>query len=356
MGLPSINIAFSSLAASAVQRSQKGIVAIIIKDAAENGAHSLSKASEIPAALSASNRAYIERAFTGYIVPPKKVIVFVQAAASTDLTTGLGYFETIINSIDYLVGPPDTDATMAAAIATWVQSMRADAFTIKAVLPDYVANSDAVINFAADNIVVGATTFTSAQYCSRIAGLIAGTPMTISCTYAPLPEITSVDRLTKDELDAAIDAGKFVLYHDGAKVKVGRGVNSLTTTTESKGAAFKKIKIVETIDMIRKDIRMTAEDSYIGKYANDYDNKLLLVTAIKAYLTGLETSGILATGTSVVEIDIDAQEAYLKSVGIDTSDMTEQELKEANTGSEVYFKAKISILDAIEDITLAITI
>lgn len=78
-----------------------------------------------------------------------------------------------------------------------------------------------------------------------------GTPMTISCTYAPLPEVSDVGRLTREAMDAAVDAGKFILFHDGEKVKVARGVNSLQTTTQDKGDAWKKIKMVEVMDMIQ---------------------------------------------------------------------------------------------------------
>ena len=72
------------------------------------------------------------------------------------------------------------------------------------------------------------------------------------------------------------NAGKFVLLFDGTKVKTGRGVTSLTTTT-SKPALLKKIKIVETLDLIKRDLRLLVEDEYIGKYANSYDNKCVLV-------------------------------------------------------------------------------
>ena len=168
--------------------------------------------------------------------------------------------------------------------------------------------------------------------------------------------MSDIGRLTREEMDDAIDDGELILVHDGAKVKLGRGVNSLTTTTQEKGEAFRKIKIVETVDMIKNDIRLTAQDNYIGKYANSYDNKCLLIMAIKGYLEELERSGILERGTSVVEIDLEAQEGYLKSSGADTGSMTEQEIKEANTGSRVFLRASIRILDAIEDIDLDITI
>lgn len=354
MGLPNINIAFSTQAASAIARSQKGIVALIVRDTVENGAHILTNAMQIPKGLSEENKAYIERAFIGYVNPPRKVIVYVLPTDAEDLTEALGYLAT--QKFDYLAGPPDISADECTEIVNWIKSQRENGFTPKAVLPNTAADNEAIINFTTDGIKVGENEYTAAQYCSRIAGLIAGTPMTISCTYAPLPEVSDVERLTKEEMDEVIDKGQFIIFFDGEKVKVGRGVNSLQTTTQDKGEAFKKIKIVEAIDMIKTDIKSTAEDNYIGKYANNYDNKCLLITAIKGYFATLENEGILESGSSSVEIDIDAQEAYLQSKGIDTSNMTEQEIKEANTDDKVFLKASIKILDAIEDISLNITI
>lgn len=64
--------------------------------------------------------------------------------------------------------------------------------------------------------------------------------------------------------------------------------NSFGSTTVEKAAPFQKIKIMEGIDLVRTDIVRAFENSYIGRVRNDYDNKLLLVTAINAYLRGLE--------------------------------------------------------------------
>ena len=73
-------------------------------------------------------------------------------------------------------------------------------------------------------------------------------------------------------------------------------------------------------------------------------------------MVGLEQSGILQAGSSSGGIDLAAQEAYLQSVGTDTSKMSQQEIKEANTADKVFLEASIKILDAIEDINLNITI
>lgn len=355
MGLPNINIAFKSQAAGAVARSEKGVVALIVKDSKQNGPLALTNATQIPATLGKGNQDYIRRAFTGYVNPPRKVLCYVLPTAAENLNDALAWLAT--QTFDYLAGPPDITEAECAAIADWVKGRRAnDNAVCKAVLPDTAADSEAVVNFSAEGIQADGSAYTAGQYCSRIAGLIAGTPMTISCTYAPLPEVSDVTRRTREEMDAAVDAGKLILLHDGVKVKVARGVNSLQTVTADKGEAFKKIKLVEAMDMIQADIQMTCQDAYIGRYANSYDNKCLLITAIKGYLTGLEQGGILEAGRSSVGVDLAAQEAYLQSIGADTSAMSEQEIKEANTGDKVFLEASVKVLDAIEDIELNIVI
>lgn len=98
----------------------------------------------------------------------------------------------------------------------------------------------------------------------------------------------------------------------------------------------------------------TINKSYIGNYPNSYDNKCLLITAIKGYLKQLEDKGWIEKGKSVMEINVEKQKAYLESVGVDTTDMDEQAIKEANTGSKVFLKGSVSILDAIEDVDIVI--
>lgn len=353
MGLPSINVAFTKAASTAFQRSEKGTVAIILHDAKANGGVTLTAASQIPTDLSADNKTYLATAFLGYVNPPKKVIVFVEPADATDLTAGLAYMAT--QTFDYLVGPPDISVAECTAVVDWIKAQRADGHTPKAVLPDTAAACEGIINFSASGIKAGSATYTAAQYCARMAGLLAGTPINISCTFAPLPEVSDIDRLTKTAADTAIEAGKLILWYDGTKVVCGRGVNSLVTPSATQGSEYKKIKIIEAIDLMETDIKRIGRDSFIGKYPNSYDNKCVLVTAIHDYLTGLELAGILKAGSSSVSIDIPATEAYLKNTGVDTSSMSAQDIKTANTGSSVFIAATVSILDAIEDITVKVT-
>lgn len=355
MGMPSVNVSFSEKAAQVVKRGERGVVALILKETTVPTTNPVNilDITDIPPTLSAFNQEQIKLALIGYVNAPKKIIAYVISSTEPeDYTPALNYFA--VNKFDYLAIPTvETDAK-TTDIITWIKAQRTSGRNVKAVLPNTVGDHEGIINYDTESVKKDSTTYTTEQYCSRHAGLIAGTPLTTSCTYAPLPELTDCTRLTKAEMDVAIDAGKFIVFHDGEKVKVARGVNSLTTTTADKGNQFKKIKIVETMDMIYDDIAKTAQDSYLGKFSNSYDNKCLLISAIGGYFEQLILDGILSTAT--VGIDIAAQRVYLKSKGVTTEEMSDDEIKVYDTDDKVFLSASIKILDAIEEINLPINI
>lgn len=354
MGMPSISITFSEIAATAIKRGERGIIAMILKDANAPAVNPVVCASnaDVPTTLSEDNQAQIKLALMGYVNTPKKVIAYVLGSDAANYNDALAYFKTV--KFDYLVAPTVATDKLTADIVSYVKTERAANKLIKAVLPNVAGDNEGIINYATEKVIADDIEYTAEGYCSRIAGIIAGTPLTISCTYAPLAELTDCTRLTKDEMDAAVDAGKLIVWWDGEKVKTARGVNSLVTLTQGKNTQFQKIKIIDAIDMIANDIRMTAEDNYLGKYANSYDNKCLLVAAIGNYFDGLVADSILQSYS--IGIDVDANRSYLKGRGVDVDNMTDDEIKTANTGSFVYLTAKLSILDAIEDIVLPISI
>lgn len=353
MPLPSVNIIFQSKAIAAIERGAVGILALVLKDAsvAALTEFRLQDVADIPATLSETNRAYLQQAFMG---TPKEVRAVVIPDTAADYSEALNYLETIKFNIMTIPGIADADAS---TVANWAKSMRdTKERKIMAVLPNQAADHEAVIDFATDNIKVGTNTYTVAQYLARVAGLIAGLPLTVAPTYRPLPEVTDVPHLTKSEADAAIDAGKLILYHDGEKVKIARGVTSLVTTTEDKGPDWKKIKLVRILDMVYHDVKETIEDYYIGSVQNSYENKLLLIAAINAYYETLELEHLLDPGKNRCEIDIEAQKAYLKSIGEPVDTWTEQQIKEANTRDKVFLLSTLRPLDAIEDVTLKINL
>lgn len=385
MGAPSINISFIEKAVTAITRGARGVVLLLVKDTlpapAMNPVTVITE-SDIPSGLSDPTVEQIKLAMIGYINAPKKVLVYhmgiaedaESAAIDEKYKAAQEAMETI--KFDYLAIPTVQTDGKTEDIATWIKTMRQNKKKkIKAVLPHMAADNEGVINYTTDRnvktesvkgedgaITTVDTVYTAEQYCARIAGLIAGTPMTISCTYAPLPELSDCTRLT--DTDTPVDKGEFILCYDGEKVKVVRGVNSFITTIDGKGDSFKKIKIVEAMDMINDDITKTAQDSYLGKYANTYGNKCLLLSAIGGYFAQLKRDGIVSSYS--VNLDAEAIRAYLKGKGLqatlddgsvkDVDECSDEEIITADTGSWVFLTGTVKILDAIEDIKLPIYI
>ncbi|MBC8580017.1 phage tail sheath C-terminal domain-containing protein [Zhenhengia yiwuensis] len=353
MSLPNVMINFKQTGATAIQRGERGIVALVLNGETQE-VHELNNIKDAAGIdqLTDKQKEYLQLAFMGYIKPPKKVIIIFRGSEEENYSQAQEILESL--KWDYL-SIPEIESGDVANVVVWMTSLNK---RCKVVLPHATtADTEKVINFTTSNIKTSEGDYSTAEYTSRIAGLLAGTPMTISATFAPLKEVIGFDQLTKEQMDEAISKGQLILYHDGEKAKIARGVNSFTTTTQDKGESFKKIKIVDAMHMIEDDIKKTCEDSYIGKYSNSYDNKCVLITAIQAYLDQLVMDGILdADFKNVVEIDVEQQRNYLKSIGVDVDNMKELDIKKANTRDKVFLKSQIKILDAIEDISLNVTI
>ncbi|WP_028547037.1 phage tail sheath subtilisin-like domain-containing protein [Paenibacillus taiwanensis] len=353
MGLPSVTIEFKQKASGAVTQGAAGTLALVLKDSSVTEAkeYKVFGIEEIPAGLSVDNRAYVEQGLMGL---PKEVKLVVIPVAATDYNKAFDLLETVKFNVVAFPGAAEADVT---ALSTWAKSMFANKERrIMAVLPNAAADHPAVVNLATDNIEVGTKKYTASQYTARIAGLIAGLPLTVAPTFQVLPEVTNVPKLTKAEADAAVHAGKLILYHDGEKVKIARGVTSFQTVTEALGADWKKIKVVRVLNKTYHDIKDTIEDHYIGKVQNSYMNKLLLISAINAYYEVLEQEGVLDPGKNSVSVDMAAQRTYLKSLfgAEEVAKMKEQDIKEANTRDQVFLTATQRPLDAIEDVKLAV--
>ena len=346
MGLPEIFISFETAGGSAIQRSAGGVLALVLADNTKNNEkeavyRSLNDVDE--ASFSPENYRLLQLAFLA--APVKIVAVF----AGEDTSAA---FETLNRlHFDWLAAP----ALDSADVAAWVKAQRSAGRGVKAVVANAAApDCEGIVNFAASDLALTDGAIDAADYTARIAGLLAALPLTRSATYAVLPEVVSCGAYA--DADAEVDAGKLILVPgtDGT-YRIGRAVTSLTTLTPDHGTAFQKIKIVEGVDLIRADIAGTFENSYIGKVINDYDNKLLLVTAINAYFRALEGQVLDKTAENLCRVSLAGQRAWLEIQGQDTSGMKDAAILRANTGSQVFLEANLTFCDAMEDLSLAIS-
>lgn len=362
MGLPEISVYFKEKGIAAIESAKRGIILLLLNDASVQAVtkYTVFDNDDIPETLSDDNKKQIELALIGYQTTPYKIVVlaFPKTGRTADINAKLKAAEAL--KFTYLVYPEATTEE-STTIATWIKAQRTQKDNkVKAVLYKTAADNEGIINVTNEYFEVKTKKYTGQQYLSRIAGLICGTPATIACTFAPLPEVTGVEFVDRETLDSRIDNGEFVVFDDGEKIKVARGVNSYVTTVQDKGKSFKKIKLVELMDMVHDDIKKTAEDNYLGKYANSYDNRCLLITAINGYFLELEANSLAEKGKNNCSIDVEATKVYLMKNGRKTKEelkqMKEIDIKYENIGDNVFLTAEMSLLDAIETIKLPIHI
>ncbi|BFH63906.1 phage tail sheath family protein [Paenibacillus azoreducens] len=211
-----------------------------------------------------------------------------------------------------------TDPALRSSIVAWVKRVRSEGKGIIATLGGTAAddkstdavskavsrsasiNNEGVVNVGSGAIIANKE-YSSAQVAAWVAGLIAGQSLSQSTTYAESPFDDVTRRWTRSEQEKAVRGGVFLLIHDGRKVKVLRGINSLVTLQIGQNNSWKKIRTIRVMDAINGDLQRTAEDVYIGKVNNTEEGRLALIGACKEYMRTLAQSNVIeANGYDVI--------------------------------------------------------
>ncbi|ADL04001.1 phage tail sheath C-terminal domain-containing protein [Lacrimispora saccharolytica] len=245
-----------------------------------------------------------------------------------DITAALVTLGT--EKFDTMVYPYDNEKTAEkTAIVTWIKAMRDDeGVWCTAVLANHVADSEAIINVPQGLKPSATESLTAAEATAWVGGATAGAGITTSNTGKTVAGVIDVSpRMTRSEMEAAVTAGKFIFKVDSAQnVTVVYDINSLTTTTATKGDMFKKNRVIRTIDGIRNDITSIFEASYVGKVNNNADGRLLLKSALVDYFTTLQNLGAIQnfeTGDITIEAGT-AIDAVLVTANIQPVDSVEK--------------------------------
>lgn len=357
MGMPKVIMDFTQKALSAIKRSSKGVVGLILKDNTKTfeSITYTSFADVKKEDWKGINYKIIEKTFIGL---PKKIIV-VRISEGQEVTSeALGRL--LSKRVDYLAFPEATGTEKTSLTSFYLNKKSEE---IKLVLVDVdTADNEKVINVKMGYVTKTNELVTKEEFSARLAGILAGLSQETSSTFYEIAEAGElIDEEIPSDYDVAIDNGQLVLVNDGEKIKIARGVNSLKTLTESKGSAFKKIKIVEAMGLMRRDIRDTWENNYAGKVINSYMNKVMFLGAVKIYFQEVAKLGMLDSSfNNTIEIDMKEQINYLKTgAGLsedEIAEMEEKDIRSYNTGSSLFAKATVKFADTMEDLFLPISL
>lgn len=406
LGRPQIIINFKSRAGTAVVRSGRGVGVMILND--ENVedkvvSYTINDSTDIPTSgLSDKSIDLIKKALLGtpsklfiFAIPPKTKTQIVEQEIDDDsnpetppiLTPVEVTTDSAIQQADALknastlkfnyICHPTGSLQDQNDLATWIKAQRRQKYkTVKGIVANVDADSYGVINLTTGNIrvinsaytdalieaegieenvpsnIAKYITYTAAEYTARILGIACGVSLDRSMTYYELSEVVDCD--VYDDVDEHINNGELCLIDegDGNGVKIARGCNSLHTFTTDMGQDFRYIKIVETVDLITDDIRETFRAEYLGKVLNDYDHKMLFIAAILVYFEELKGNVLdgSPTATNTVDIDMNQNRNYAKLKGYDVSTLSDQEIREFNTGTNVFLDGAITPVNAMEDL------
>lgn len=187
-------------------------------------------------------------------------------------------------------------STAQQTIANWVKAMQEEeGKNITAILTNYVADSQYVINNVQGVTLSDGSTLTAAETGAWIGGVTAGAKITESNTARKfVGAIDVTPRMTKTEMETAIKAGKLILTVDKSQnVTVVADVNSLTSTTQTLGDIMKQNRSVRTACGIWEDIGTVWDSNIKGKYNNNEEGRSIFKSALVEYFADLERRGAI---------------------------------------------------------------
>lgn len=348
---PDVSVVFKTLATTAIQRSELGILYIILKDETDIEKYTTIStiADIVKEKWSEKSQKLIQLAMQTY--SPKKIVV-VRQRTTEDISTILKGLTS--RKMNWLAAPNATEEE-DGSIVIWVKQVFGTEKILKTVkyVSAYATNSDhvAIVELANTGIYKSKLgDFTAQEYTVAIAGMLSGLPLNRSAD-----NLTMSDLLEVEDVEAAL--GKFSLYNDDGVVRVNMAVNSKKTFDSTWKSDTRYIKVVEGMCIVVDDIRDTFKNYWQGIYINNYDNKMNFCSNVnKVYFKELQPNVLDADYENKIEIDFEQQkQAIILDGRYDPEEMSELEILKFNTGADVYLTGNVMFANTMINLNLVIT-
>lgn len=358
--LPNIDIIFTQKAVTAVQRSERGVLCVIMKDAQQTTGIKkfiYKRGADVEKTdYTTTNYDALMRAFD---VAVNKVYV-LRCAEATEFTDIVKELDKI--KFNYVCTNVKADQQ---ALANQVVQYNKDNQGHKCVA--VVANitqgdSKYVIKLKGDSGKLKSGTEVKAEdYVIRIASTLCNLPMNRSLTYYVFEDLASWD---DSYLDAENPIGKWIsdgwltLINDDDEVKCGRAINSLKTFTSTDTEDMSYIIIVEAMNLIIEDIYTTFKDYYVGKYKNTLSNQRLFITSVNAYFRQLMREEVLDDSfDNHAYVDIESQRLAWLGIGkTEAEDWDDNKVQQMTFRTNVFLAGDAKISNAMEDLKFTIAL
>ena len=378
--LAKIVIAFKALASTFIERSERGIAILIVREEGETDGDDYTpvetsvKELQTDSDLSEWSPANAARIADMLMVnPAKTVVVTIDTNAALSAATDAIVAKYPSGRVT-IVGKTAADYT---ALASWAKTKK----TYHALVFG-TSNQDSKY---VENVYSQAVTFDSAwDYGRAYQGTLDRSTVDTYTTEELLPLICAV--LSKANVngasntvmkalagvadvsdpDTTINAGNLILYNDwkgtDRVVRLGTTVNTLVTFDASANDGdqiedMRYIEVAEAADMIRADITAVFRDEYSGVKKNSVDNQMQFLGAIGDYFDRLEEAEVLnGSYSNTVDVDVNAQRSAWALVKPEAADWDDATVKATPFKRQVFVSADVQILQSIQNLKMTVNL
>lgn len=356
VSLPNIDIKFSQLAYTFVERSERGNAILILKDDTNKTLNTkvyklITDVTADAALYTATNLQYIKDCMVG--LPNTVTVVRVDTTA-----TFADALKIVAGLNTGWVGFAEGTAADYETLSVWTKQMETNKKTFKSAVykPTNTPNCRHVVELSNDKV-----TFTDSRgqvtgdkFIPSLIGFLAGCNVLKGTTYLVMSNLTSV--VEPVDVNASLNAGKLALINDEDNVKIGLGINSLTTFDTTQTEDFRFIEIVEAQDLILDDIRSTFKNNFVGKYKNNTDNQMIFVSGINAYFKSLADLDVLdKNSTNKADIDTVSQRNAWIAVNPDAVNWNDAKVRANAFKKQVFLAGNTKILFSMADLKFNIS-
>lgn len=358
--LPNIDIIFTQKAVTAVQRSERGVLCVIMKDAQQTTGIKkfiYKRGADVEKTdYTTTNYDALMRAFD---VAVNKVYV-LRCAEATEFTDIVKELDKI--KFNYVCTNVKTDQqTLANQVVQYNKDNQGHK-CVAVVANITQGDSKYVIKLKGDSGKLKSGTEVKAEdYVIRIASTLCNLPMNRSLTYYVFEDLASWDDSyldTENPIGKWISDGWLTLINDDDEVKCGRAINSLKTFTSTDTEDMSYIIIVEAMNLIIEDIYTTFKDYYVGKYKNTLSNQRLFITSVNAYFRQLMREEVLDDSfDNHAYVDIESQRLAWLGIGkTEAEDWDDNKVQQMTFRTNVFLAGDAKISNAMEDLRFQIAL
>lgn len=353
--LPNIEIIFKQLASNFIKRSERGVAILIIKDDTDTTFESkeyrnLKELEEEKTFYTNENYQYILDVLSFQVY---KVVV-VRIDTTETMSDALNIVERTIKTGWITTVGVEADYTL---ITNWIKDKESNGETYKAIVYNATApNCKHIVNFVNTDVTFmdARGEVTGDKYLPSLLGIIASCNVEKGSTYFVCENLIKVKEVTDNNV--ALNEGKFILINDFDKVKVGLGINSLTTFTDLNSEDMRYIDTVEIMDLMIDDIRNTFKNDYIGKYKNNLDNQVLFISAVNTFFSSLAKEDILDINyKNYSDVDVVAQRTAWAKIKPEADTWDDAKVRNTTYKRNVYLGGDIKILGTMENLKFNIS-